>query len=131
MCVAQVVYDGEWKTRHAGLSVLLQTFNLKTDIPVKFGLRELRLVRPEVFDAPLLYLTGHEHFTLQRRGAGQLRQYLLNGGFLFAEACCGRKGFDLPSARRSARCCRTTPLEPIPPSTRCLNAAQHARPGSA
>jgi len=41
--VAQVVYDGVWKTRHAGLSVMLQTFNARTGIPVKFGLKELRL----------------------------------------------------------------------------------------
>jgi hypothetical protein len=95
MFMAQVVYDGEWKTRHAGLSVLLQTFNRKTDIPVKFGLKQLRLADPAVFDAPLLYLTGHEHFDLRPEEIAQLRQYLLSGGFLLAEACCGRKGFDL------------------------------------
>ena len=44
--VAQVVYDGVWKTRHAGLSVMLQTFNARTGIPVKFGLKELRLTDP-------------------------------------------------------------------------------------
>lgn len=93
--MAQVVYDGEWKTRHAGMSVLLQTFNVKTEVPVKFGLRELKLSDAKVFDAPLLYITGHEHFNLRPDEAAQLRQYLLNGGFLFAEACCGRKGFDL------------------------------------
>jgi len=37
--VAQVVYNGVWKTRHAGLSVMLQTFNARTGIPVKFGAR--------------------------------------------------------------------------------------------
>ena len=37
--LAQVVYDGVWKTRHSGLSVMLQTFNARTGIPVKFGSR--------------------------------------------------------------------------------------------
>jgi hypothetical protein len=37
MFVAQVIYNGEWKTRHAGLSVLLHQFNQKTDIPVKYA----------------------------------------------------------------------------------------------
>ena len=37
IAIAQVVYDGVWKTRHSGLSVLLQTFNERTGIPVKFG----------------------------------------------------------------------------------------------
>jgi len=93
--MVQVVYDGEWKTRHAGLSVLLQSFNSKTDVPVKFGLKEIRLSDPGIFDAPLLYITGHENFRLKKEEQAALREYLLNGGFLFAEACCGRKGFDL------------------------------------
>ena len=95
MSLVQVVYDGEWKTRHAGVSVLLQTFNTKTDIPVRFTLGERRLSDPAIFDAPLLYLTGHENFHLRTGESAQFRQYLLNGGFVFAEACCGRKGFDL------------------------------------
>ena len=92
--LAQVVYDGVWKTRHAGLSVLLQTFNRRTSIPVKFALKELRLSNKAIFDAPLLYMTGHESFQLSSAEILQLRKYLENGGLLFAEACCGRKGFD-------------------------------------
>jgi len=95
MSMVQAVYDGEWKTRHNGLSVLLQSFNAKTDVPVKFGLKEMRLSDPTLFDAPLVYITGHENFRLRKDEEVALREYLLNGGFLFAEACCGRKGFDL------------------------------------
>lgn len=95
MAVAQVVYDGVWKTRHAGLSVLLQTFNQRTGIPVRFGWKELRLNDAAVYNCPLIYLTGHEHFQLQEQEAAALRSYLENGGSLFAEACCGRRGFDL------------------------------------
>jgi len=93
--IVQVIYDGVWKTRHAGLAVLLHTFNQRTEVPVKFKVRELRLTEREIFNAPLLYLTGHEHFALSKDEVIQLRKYLKNGGFLFAEACCGRKGFDL------------------------------------
>jgi hypothetical protein len=75
--------------------VLLQTFNQRTGIPVTFGHQELRLTDPAVFNAPLIYLTGHEYFTLSRQEQAGLRRYLENGGLLFAEACCGRKGFDL------------------------------------
>ena len=95
VAMVQVIYDGVWKTRHAGLSVILQTFNLKTDVPVKYTVKELRLTDTSIFNAPLLYLTGHENFTLNKGEAAQLKKYLDNGGFLLAEACCGRKGFDL------------------------------------
>jgi hypothetical protein len=95
VAMVQVIYDGIWKTRHAGLSVILQTFNMKTDVPVKYTVKEMRLADAAIFNAPLLYLTGHENFTLSKAEAVQLKKYLDNGGFLLAEACCGRKGFDL------------------------------------
>lgn len=92
--LAQVVYDGVWKTRHAGLSVMMQTFNARTGIPVRFGLKELRLTDPAIFNSPVIYMTGHEHFELKPEEKAALKRYLENGGMLFAEACCGRKGFD-------------------------------------
>jgi hypothetical protein len=112
--IGQIMYDGVWKTRHAGISVLLHTFHQKTDVPVKFGLKELRLSDPAIFDAPLLYLTGHEHFTLTDKEIAKLRQYLTNGGFLFAEACCGRKGFDQAFRQVMKRVMPSQALKTIP-----------------
>lgn len=94
MAIAQVVYGGEWKTRHAGISVLLRQFNQKTDIPVTFERKEMSLADPALHDAPVLYMTGHEDFTLSPDEIAALRAYLANGGLLIGEACCGRKGFD-------------------------------------
>lgn len=116
MFMGQVVYDGEWKTRHVGLSVLLQTFHAKTQVPVRYALKEMRLSDPKLFDAPLLYITGHENFELTDKEAAPLRQYLLNGGFLFAEACCGRKGFDLAFRAQMKKLFPDTPLQAIPPN---------------
>lgn len=112
--VVQLAYEGVWKTRHAGLAVLLHTFNQRTEVPVKFKIREMRLTNREVFNSPLLYLTGHEHFTMSKKEITQLRQYLKNGGFLFAEACCGRKGFDLAFRQLIKTVLPTNPLKPIP-----------------
>lgn len=114
MGVGQVVYDGVWKTRHSGLSVLLQTFNERTGIPVKFSLRELRPTDPTIYNAPLLYITGHEHFELKDGEVAALRNYLSNGGFLFAEACCGRKGFDLGLRKMMAKVLPGRQFERIP-----------------
>jgi len=113
VAMVQVVYDGIWKTRHAGLSVILQTFNLKTDVPVKYTVKEMRLADTAIFNAPLLYLTGHENFTLSKAEAAQLKKYLDNGGFLLAEACCGRKGFDLAFRKIMAELYPAAPLRDI------------------
>jgi hypothetical protein len=111
MFFSQVVYGGEWKTRHVGLSVLLHTFNEKTQVPVKYAVREVPLSDAKLFDSPLLYMTGHESITLNDDEIARLRRYLAQGGMLFAEACCGRKGFDA-----SFRCSRSRPNTP---SSRC------------
>ena len=114
MFVAQVIYGGEWKTRHAGLSVLLQQFNQKTDIPVKFERRELKLSDPKIFDAPFLYMTGHEDFMLDAAETAGLREYLRKGGMLFAEACCGRAAFDRAFRQAIAKVLPGQALQQIP-----------------
>ncbi|MBP5511426.1 MAG: DUF4159 domain-containing protein [Kiritimatiellae bacterium] len=94
MKIAQVQYDGEWKTRHLGLSVLLQQYNQTTGVPVKFASLDIKLTDPRLFDSQVLYMTGHEAFTLKPEEINALRSYLEGGGILIAEACCGRKAFD-------------------------------------
>lgn len=112
--VAQVIYNGEWKTRHAGISVLLQQFNRRTDIPVKFGQQELKLSDPKIFDAPILYITGHETFTLDNTEAQNLREYLNKGGFLLAEACCGRRAFNNAFLQEMKKVFPDRDLSPVP-----------------
>ncbi|MDD5483050.1 MAG: DUF4159 domain-containing protein [Kiritimatiellae bacterium] len=127
VAVAQVQYDGVWKTRHAGLSVLLQTFNRRTGIPVRFGLREMRLTDPDIFSAPLLYITGHEHFELKPAEITALRKYLQNGGFLFGEACCGRRGFDLAFRKMMKSVLPRHFLQPIPGEAGILKEPNNAQ----
>ena len=93
MNIGQVIYDGEWKTRHTALSLLLREFNRKTKIPVKFARRELRLTDSALADTPVLYMTGHDYFKLSSTDVAALRNYLENGGLLIGEACCGRAAF--------------------------------------
>ena len=112
--VAQVSYDGIWKTRHAGLAVMLQTFNARTGIPVKFALKELRLTDPAIFNSPVIYMTGHESFELKPEEKIMLKKFLENGGFLFGEACCGRKGFDKSFRDMIRSVLPDKPLERIP-----------------
>ena len=112
--ISQVVYDGEWKTRHSSLSMLLQGFNIKTEVPVKFGLSEVRLFDSKLFDSPLIYITGHENFQLKKEEAIKLRQYVMNGGFVLAEACCGRKGFDLSFRKVMREIFPENPMKGIP-----------------
>ena len=52
-----------------------------------------RQLAAELLPSPLVYLTGHI-LRLSDKEKAILREYVKNGGFLFAEACCGDPQFD-------------------------------------
>ncbi|MEO6807651.1 MAG: DUF4159 domain-containing protein [Isosphaeraceae bacterium] len=49
----------------------------------------------DLLQAPILYFNGHEAPVFSVDGKKRLREYVEQGGLIFAEACCGRKEFDL------------------------------------
>ncbi len=48
----------------------------------------------EMLMAPILFMNGHEPPTFSAEARLKLRDYVEQGGFLFADACCGRIEFD-------------------------------------
>ncbi len=48
----------------------------------------------DMLQAPIAYFNGHEAPVFTPRGEQNLRDFVDQGGFIFAEACCGRKEFD-------------------------------------
>ncbi|MEI7718731.1 MAG: DUF4159 domain-containing protein [archaeon] len=99
LSLVQVMYNGEWKTKDAGLPMLLNEFNRTSGVPVKFNYDTMKLTDPKIFDSPVLFITGHEQFSFKPEERKKLSEYLQGGGMLIAEACCGRKGFDVSFRR--------------------------------
>ena len=48
----------------------------------------------DMLQAPIAFFNGHDFPVFDERGKKNLRDYIEQGGFLFAEACCGRREFD-------------------------------------
>ena len=50
----------------------------------------------DMMQSPILYITGHNspRLRLQDKENVLIKRYIESGGFIFAEACCGRKPFD-------------------------------------
>jgi hypothetical protein len=48
----------------------------------------------DLLQAPIAYFSGHEAPVFDDAGKKALREYVEQGGFIFAEACCGRSEFD-------------------------------------
>jgi Domain of unknown function (DUF4159) len=48
----------------------------------------------DMLQAPIGFLNGHEAPVFSAEGKARLRDYVEQGGVIFAEACCGRREFD-------------------------------------
>jgi hypothetical protein len=48
----------------------------------------------DMLQAPIVFINGHQAPEFSEAGKKALRDYVEQGGFIFAEACCGREEFD-------------------------------------
>lgn len=101
--IGQVVHNGQWNPDPAGLSTLLDTVSTTTSLKVSFDTQPMKLDSKELTTYPFLYMTGHKNFQFSDAEVRALREYLKAGGFLMADACCGRKAFDVAFHREMQR----------------------------
>src|SRR5262249_26740809 len=81
-----------------------------------------------LLQSPIAYFNGHEapRFTdLEER---LIKTYVEQGGFLLAEACCGRKEFDTGFRELMKRLFPDNPLKPLPPEHPIWRAHASIRP---
>ena len=105
--VGQLVHEGDWNPDPVGLRNLLDTVGQTTALRISFATEPVEPILHRLSRFPFLYLTGHEDFVWSDAQVVALRQYLNNGGFIFAEACCGRQRFDLALRREMAKVLRS------------------------
>jgi hypothetical protein len=110
----QVVHGGDWDPDPGAAANLLRYVQDETTLGVRFRREAVDLAEDEVFEHPMLYMTGHDDFVLRPAEVERLRTYLRMGGVLVADACCGRKSFDLAFRREIARVLPETKLEALP-----------------
>jgi hypothetical protein len=110
----QVVHSGDWDPDPASAANLLKYAQEETTLGVKFRREAVDLGGEGAFEHPLLYMTGHDDFVLRDEEVTRLRTYLQMGGVLVADACCGRKAFDLAFRREIARVLPDAKLEVLP-----------------
>jgi len=109
---AQARHGGAWDTDPSAAANLLRAVSALTSATVKFK-RVAVSLSEDLSDVPFLYLTGHEDFRLSEGEVANLRAFLDRGGFLLADACCGRRAFDAAFRREIARALPEAPLKPL------------------
>jgi len=92
--IAQIVHDGDWLPDPGAMESLMDNLHDQLSLNVSPAVKPLRLTDDDLYDYPLLYMTGHYDFELSSGEKDRLKRYLLAGGFLFADSCCGRPAFD-------------------------------------
>jgi hypothetical protein len=85
--VGRVKYGGggDWYCDPSSLPNLLREFESRTGIPTAAAEKRIEIEDPELFKCPFLYISGHGNIRLTGTEIGRLRDYLLGGGFLYAD----------------------------------------------
>jgi hypothetical protein len=92
--IGQIQHDGDWQPRPYALPALIKDVADQYGVPIASRPAPVRLTDPTLGKYNILYITGHYTFHLTEAEKKALRGYLDRGGFLWAEACCGRPAFD-------------------------------------
>ncbi|MFH0881449.1 MAG: DUF4159 domain-containing protein [bacterium] len=85
--IARVHYDGggDWYSDPSSLVNLQKAAVQVLGIPMAPRETTVRLLDPDLFRHPYLYMTGHGNIRFSDEEASRLRDYLLSGGFLHAD----------------------------------------------
>jgi hypothetical protein len=112
--IARLKYDGggDWYSNPSSLPNLARALRDRTTVPVDRD-DEVRvsILDPDFFNYPFVYMNGHGTVRFSDAEATRLRQYLLSGGFLFAD---DNYGMDESFRREIARVFPDRPLVEVP-----------------
>ena len=93
---------------------------------------QLRETAGELLQTPIVYITGHESplKRITEREVHVLREYVENGGFIFAVACCGAEDFSKGFEDLCGKLWPHNELTPLPLDHPVWNMRFDVKPGS-
>ncbi len=112
--IAQLLHQGDWDPNPSALQRLQKYLTENSTLKVEFRRKTIDPGDPAIFNFPMVYIVGHREFALSDRQVSNLRGYLLGGGVLLAESCCGRREFDLAFRREIKRVLPDYRMTPLP-----------------
>ncbi len=98
----------------SGPIALLKELAAGTSGKVTFKRAVIDPASGDLLKTPFVYVTGHDDFVLSEEAVNNLRGFLKGGGFIFADACCGRAAFAAAFERELARIIPDAKLEVLP-----------------
>ena len=112
--IARLIHGGDYKADVHAESNLAAMLRDKAKVDVVARGRYLLATDEKIYEYPVVFMTGHFTFELPDKEIDALRTYLDRGGFLIADACCGRKAFDKSFRELIGKLYPNRPLELLP-----------------
>lgn len=113
--IAQLAHSADWRPDPGAMSALAAFLRKNANVDALTAPTFLRATDPALLDHPVAYMTGHFAFELTEAERAALATYLRRGGFLFAEACCGREAFAASFRKIAASLYPNQKLKRLPP----------------
>jgi hypothetical protein len=115
LVIAQIAHNGDWDPTPHALPNLMKYVQSDTTLNVQFKRDVLdSIADTDLFQYPVLYITGLRDFEFSDGDLARLRNYLKSGGVLVADAGAGRKAFDAAFRREIKRVLPDRDLEVLP-----------------
>jgi hypothetical protein len=90
---------GDWYSNPTSLKNLIQFCNAEINTKMNLEPQTVSADDPEIFEYPMLHMTGHGNVFFSKETLQNLRTYLLGGGFLHIDDNYGMKPFILPQIK--------------------------------
>ncbi|MCC6239523.1 MAG: DUF4159 domain-containing protein [Phycisphaerales bacterium] len=94
LVLGQIVHNGDWDSTPHGLPNLLKHIDESTTLNVQFKRVPVDPGRQDIFQFPILYMSGQRDFRFTDEARQRLREYLDHGGVLFVDCAVGSSEFD-------------------------------------
>ncbi|UCD30501.1 MAG: DUF4159 domain-containing protein [Planctomycetota bacterium] len=114
--IAQLMHNGDWRPDPKAILNLAEYLHEKMGVDVIHAYKPLRATDPMLAHHPIVFMTGHYTFELSPQEIEALGRHVKRGGFLFADACCGRKPFDTAFRELANKLFPDKTLERLPAS---------------
>jgi hypothetical protein len=94
LVVGQVFHEGGWNPFPRTWPNLARALAEKTGASSRIGARRVVPGKDDLFEFPLIYMTGYSPFRMVEDQLRAFRRYLEQGGLLIADPACGSRDFD-------------------------------------
>ncbi|HOX08428.1 MAG TPA: DUF4159 domain-containing protein [Planctomycetota bacterium] len=112
--MAWLRHSGDWAVPR-NFEALRSALGQKVRLDFDSGVEAVSATDRDLAGRPLLYLSGHGEIGLDAGGKEALKRHLSGGGFLWADACCGRPEFDASFRKLMAELFPDARLAPLGP----------------